>query len=180
MTDFNSNINNILEVKNLTKNFKEFSLNNISFSLEKGYIMGLIGPNGSGKTTLIKILMGLMKADSGEVLIFNLDNNDKKAIHVLGSIGSEVIAYTRLFKSGDYFDTASIGRVVVNPKFRRLALGKQLMQKSISALKDLFKEDTITISAQCYLIEFYKSLGFLAVGDEYLEDNIPHVKMIRG
>lgn len=110
----------------------------------------------------------------------DLDNNDKKAIHVLGSIGSEVIAYTRLFKSGDYFDTASIGRVVVNPKFRRLALGKQLMQKSISALKDLFKEDTITISAQCYLIEFYKSLGFLAVGDEYLEDNIPHVKMIRG
>ena len=69
---------NILQVKNLNKTFKEFKLQNINFSLEKGYIMGLIGPNGSGKTTLIKILMGLMKSDSGDISIFGLDKNDKK------------------------------------------------------------------------------------------------------
>ncbi len=109
----------------------------------------------------------------------DLDNQDKKAIHVLGIIVNEVVAYARLFKSGDYFDTASIGRVVVDAKYRKLAIGRQLMQCSIAEVKNLFDEDIITISAQCYLIDFYESLGFQAVGEEYLEDNIPHIKMIR-
>ena len=60
----------MLEIKNLTKEFKSFKLDDISFNLEQGYIMGLIGPNGSGKSTIIKLIMNLLKKDSGEINIF--------------------------------------------------------------------------------------------------------------
>ena len=50
----------MLRVENLSKKFDNFELNNISFNLEEGFIMGLMGPNGSGKTTLIKLIMGLL------------------------------------------------------------------------------------------------------------------------
>lgn len=65
---------NILEVKNLRKDFKDFSLNDITFSMPKGFIMGFIGPNGSGKSTTIKLIMNLLKKDSGEINVFGLDN----------------------------------------------------------------------------------------------------------
>lgn len=109
----------------------------------------------------------------------DLDNKDQKAIHILGCKDDEVIAYSRIFRSGDYFDTASVGRVVVAQNFRKTKLGFRLMQKSIQEIKLRFKEDFITISAQCYLTEFYKSLGFIPVGESYLEDNIPHIRMVR-
>lgn len=67
-------MDNILEVKNLRKDFKDFSLNDITFSMPKGFIMGFIGPNGSGKSTTIKLIMNLLKKDSGEINVFGLDN----------------------------------------------------------------------------------------------------------
>ncbi|SET52051.1 ABC-2 type transport system ATP-binding protein [Natronincola peptidivorans] len=71
----------ILELENVTKEYKNFKLDNISFSLEKGYIMGLVGPNGSGKTTTIKLIMNLLSKNSGEIKVFGLDNSlDEKAI----------------------------------------------------------------------------------------------------
>lgn len=65
---------NFLEVSNLSKRFKSFELKDISFTLPKGYIMGLIGPNGSGKTTTIKLILNMMKRESGEIKIMGLDN----------------------------------------------------------------------------------------------------------
>jgi ABC-2 type transport system ATP-binding protein len=65
---------NILSVKNLSKSYKGFTLNNISFNVPKGYIMGLIGPNGAGKSTTIKLIMNLVKRNSGSINIFGLDN----------------------------------------------------------------------------------------------------------
>lgn len=64
----------ILEVKKLTKKYKDFKLNNISLKLDRGYIMGFIGPNGAGKSTTIKLVMNLLKRDSGEIKVFGLDN----------------------------------------------------------------------------------------------------------
>lgn len=54
-------MNKILEVKNLKKEYKDFSVENISFQLDRGYIMGFIGPNGAGKSTTIKLIMNLIK-----------------------------------------------------------------------------------------------------------------------
>lgn len=68
--------NKIMEIKNLTKEYEDFKLDNISFSLDKGYIMGFIGENGAGKTTTIKLIMNLLKRDEGEIKIFGKDNID--------------------------------------------------------------------------------------------------------
>ncbi|MCH3963114.1 MAG: ABC transporter ATP-binding protein [Clostridium sp.] len=67
-------MNNILEIKNLSKTYGGFILDNISFNLPRGYIMGLIGPNGAGKSTTIKLIMNLVKKNSGSIKVFNMDN----------------------------------------------------------------------------------------------------------
>jgi len=67
-------MDNILEVNNLSKKFKGFHLENVSFSIPCGYIMGFIGPNGAGKTTTIKLIMNLVKKDGGEIRVFGRDH----------------------------------------------------------------------------------------------------------
>jgi len=64
----------ILEIKNISKKFKDFELKDISFELKKGYVMGFIGPNGSGKTTIIKLILNLLNKNSGEIKVFGKDN----------------------------------------------------------------------------------------------------------
>jgi len=79
-----------LEINNLTKIYKSRrqkpvkALNNFSLELKSGEVFGLIGPNGAGKTTLIKIILGMTKADSGEVKIFNTDFNQTKIKEKIG------------------------------------------------------------------------------------------------
>ena len=109
----------------------------------------------------------------------DVDDKDQKALHVIGYKNNNIIAYTRVFKPGDYFLEASIGRVVVKQSERKYNYGHQIVKASIKAIKDNFKETTIKISAQTYLIKFYNSLGFKKIGKEYLEDNIPHIAMIK-
>lgn len=65
---------NILDINNLDKDYKEFSLKDISFNIPKGTIMGLIGENGAGKTTTIKLILNLIKSSGGNIEIFGLDN----------------------------------------------------------------------------------------------------------
>jgi ABC-2 type transport system ATP-binding protein len=65
---------NILEIKSLKKEYDGFTLEDVSFELPYGYIMGLIGPNGAGKTTIIKLIMNLLRKTSGEIRVFGKDN----------------------------------------------------------------------------------------------------------
>ena len=64
----------ILELQDVSKSFKDFSLEDISFTLKPGYIMGLIGSNGAGKSTTIKLILNLMKKDKGSIKVFGLDH----------------------------------------------------------------------------------------------------------
>lgn len=109
----------------------------------------------------------------------DVDNKDQKALHVIGVKEGEVVAYTRVFKPGDYFDNVSIGRVVVSQDQRKYGLGKQIMLASLSAVDEKFPNKPIEISAQSYLLKFYSDLGFSAFGEEYLEDGIPHTRMLK-
>ena len=108
----------------------------------------------------------------------DIDGKDQNALHVLGYINKKLVAYTRLFKPGDYFELASIGRVVVKENMRQYKYGYNIMKASIDAIKTHYNQTKIKISAQCYLKRFYNNLGFFEVGEEYLEDGIPHVGMI--
>ena len=109
----------------------------------------------------------------------DIDGNDQKALHILGTIENKIIAYTRCFRPGDYFKEASIGRVVVKESQRKFKRGNQIMNNSIKVINDHYKTKIIKISAQCYLNKFYTNLQFKSIGEKYLEDGIPHVTMVR-
>ena len=109
----------------------------------------------------------------------DIDVKDKKALHVIGKKDNTIIAYSRIFKPGDYFKDASIGRVVVAENFRHLKYGHQLMVASIKAVETSFSSKKIKISAQKHLENFYNNLGFITSGEPYLEDGIPHIAMIK-
>lgn len=109
----------------------------------------------------------------------DVDGKDQKALHVLGYKNDQLVAYTRIFKAGYYFAEASIGRVVVRANTRKFKYGYAIMNASIEAIKTNFRDTKIRISAQTYLKRFYNELEFYEVGEEYLEDGIPHINMIR-
>ena len=111
-----------------------------------------------------------------------LDGKDFKALHFFAVADDnplQIIAYTRLFQPGDYYQNAAIGRVVVHPDFRHKNIGDELIIKSIEQIENQFKTRTIKIGAQTYLQKFYEKHGFIKVGEDYVEDGIPHIHMIR-
>ena len=79
-------MSNILEAKNLAKNYETFSLRDVSFEIPRGYIMGFIGPNGAGKTTTIKSILNMISPNSGTVKLFG-DATPDNPIHVNEQIG---------------------------------------------------------------------------------------------
>lgn len=110
----------------------------------------------------------------------DIDGKDSKAIHVMGFKGDELVAYTRCFKPGYYFEEASIGRVVVNSKYRKYGFGHDIIKASMDLIENKFHTKNIKLSAQTYLTRFYESHGFVQFGEGYLEDGIPHIAMIKG
>lgn len=109
----------------------------------------------------------------------DVDNKDQKALHIMGYEDGILVAYTRVFNAGYYFDHPSIGRVVVSENARGKAFGHDILRASIETVETKFGKQPIEISAQTYLEKFYNDHKFRAVGDKYLEDGIPHVRMIR-
>ncbi|MEN8138557.1 MAG: GNAT family N-acetyltransferase [Bacteroidota bacterium] len=106
------------------------------------------------------------------------DNNDQKAWHLLLFEGKNLAAYLRILPPNVTYEYPSIGRVVVDVKYRSLNLGRKIMEEAINFLKEKYPKQPIKIGAQVYLNKFYQSLGFINNSEEYLEDGIPHVDMI--
>ena len=105
----------------------------------------------------------------------DIDGKDIKSIHIIGKIKEEIIAYSRLMNLSN--DFCSIGRVLVKKSSRKNGFGTKLMKKTIAEARKEFNKKKIKISAQKYLKEFYKNLGFKHTGKSYLEDGIPHIEM---
>lgn len=89
---------NCLEIKNVSKIYEGFKLNNISLNIPKGCIMGLIGENGAGKSTLMKLVLNLISKNEGTINIFGLDNikDDKKIKEKIGVVLDESFFYEGL------------------------------------------------------------------------------------
>jgi ABC-2 type transport system ATP-binding protein len=88
-----------IEIKNLTKRFGHFTaVNNISFDIKQGEILGFLGPNGAGKTTTIKMINGLLKKTSGEILIKGkeADKNRKELKKIMGYMSQKFSLYPLL------------------------------------------------------------------------------------
>jgi ElaA protein len=111
-----------------------------------------------------------------ECIYQDVDGKDEKADHVLLIINNQLVGYTRVFNENIYFKEASFGRAVVKKNYRGEGYGHLLVEKSLEHLKTN-KQSPIKISAQSHLKEFYSSHGFVAKGEEYMEDGIPHTAM---
>lgn len=109
------------------------------------------------------------------------DGKDQASWHLQGRDATgQLVCYTRLLPRGvAYADYPSIGRVVSAPVARGTGAGRALMAESIARCRQLFGDQPIKIGAQTYLLKFYTSFGFRSTGEEYLEDGIPHTKMVR-
>ncbi len=108
------------------------------------------------------------------------DGKDQASWHFQGrDEAGKLLCYTRLLPLGlAYPDYPSIGRVVSSPAARGTGIGKLLMTESIKQCRDLFGPMAIKIGAQSYLLQFYAGFGFRSTGEEYMEDGIPHTKMV--
>lgn len=108
-----------------------------------------------------------------------LDGKDALALHLRLLDGGVVIAAARLFAPDELNGEARIGRVVVAPTHRGKRLGEAVMSEALTVCETRFPGHPIALAAQSHLQKFYLSFGFEVVSDEYLEDDIPHVDMLR-
>lgn len=109
------------------------------------------------------------------------DGVDRQSWHLLGrDTRGALVSYLRVVDPGVKYDEPSIGRVITAPETRGGGSGRALMTEGVAGCERLWPGRAIRISAQAHLERFYGSLGFVRVGAGYLEDQIPHVEMLRG
>ena len=106
-----------------------------------------------------------------------LDDLDQDAIHVWMEDEDGIEAYLRVMDRGVRSEHVSIGRVIAVK--RRRGIGTQVLSEGIRAAKEFFAADQIYLEAQTYAKSFYEQSGFRQVSEAFLEDGIPHIKMIR-
>lgn len=110
----------------------------------------------------------------------DVDGKDRRSLHLWARNADDVVlAYARITAPGVRFPEPSIGRVITTESGRGQGLGRELMVRAIEAIDAHYPDQPIRISAQQYLERFYSSLGFETVSEPYLEDNIPHLEMLR-
>lgn len=109
----------------------------------------------------------------------DVDGADPASWHLLGREDGALLAYCRLVPPGIKFAEASIGRVLTTEAGRRQGLGRVLMAEAVRRAQALWPGQPLRIGAQVYLERFYGEFGFVRASDEYDEDGIPHIEMVR-
>jgi ElaA protein len=110
----------------------------------------------------------------------DLDGIDRQSWHLLARDEAGVLqAYLRVVDPGVKYPEPSLGRVITSAETRGTGLGRRLVAEGVARCAHAWPGQGIRISAQAHLARFYGEFGFVAVGEPYLEDNIPHVEMAR-
>jgi len=107
------------------------------------------------------------------------DDKDQKCYHLLMYSHGELVGYSRLVPAGLSYAEMAIGRVITSASGRGKGLGRVLMELSIDYCEKFFGKGAIRLGAQTYAMGFYASLGFVADGEVYDEDGIPHIEMVK-
>lgn len=108
------------------------------------------------------------------------DGVDRHSHHLLGrDVAGALQAYLRVVAPGVKYAEPSIGRVITAPTARGTGAGRVLVAEGLRRLAQAWPGQAVRISAQAHLQRFYGGFGFAAVGDEYMEDDIPHIEMLR-
>ncbi len=108
------------------------------------------------------------------------DGLDPECLHLsLNNDCGELLAYARLLPPGVQGQEPAIGRVLVARQYRRQGLGRALMLRALDELAQRYPGQAVQVAAQLYLHDFYRSLGFAAIGEPFDEDGIPHLRMCR-
>ncbi len=136
-------MSNAIEIQGLTKEYDKFTLKDISFSLPQGYIMGLIGPNGAGKTTTIKLMLNMLKKNSGSIKILGMDSiNDQNKIKedmgavfdsnyfvqdwTVRQVDKSVGIFYKAWDSGKFREMTDRFGLDLNKKIKELSRGMQM------------------------------------------------------
>lgn len=108
----------------------------------------------------------------------DIDFKDKNSYHLFAQEEGKIVAYLRILEKGISYEEISIGRVLITKDYRGKGISREMMLKAIDFIENNLNENKIKISAQAYLTNFYKSVGFIEVSEVYLEDDIPHIDMV--
>ncbi|WP_302487581.1 GNAT family N-acetyltransferase [uncultured Ruminococcus sp.] len=106
------------------------------------------------------------------------DGKDKVSMHLMLEDDGKIIGCARILPPKVSYDEPSIGRIVLDKSYRGTGLGREIVQKCIDFIHNIMKIREIRISGQAYLLDFYKSFGFVVTKGPYLEDKIPHYQML--
>lgn len=109
----------------------------------------------------------------------DIDHKDPLSHHLMAwDSQQQLAAYLRIVPPGLSFAEASLGRVLSSASWRGSGIGRELLMRGITALREIYPQAAIRIGAQAYLEKFYGSFGFVQVSELYLEDDIPHIDML--
>lgn len=106
------------------------------------------------------------------------DGKDKFSMHLMLEDDGKIIGCARILPPKVLYDEPSIGRIALDKSYRGTGLGREIVQKCIDFIHNIMKIREIRISGQAYLLDFYKSFGFVVTKGPYLEDKIPHYQML--
>ncbi len=99
--------------------------------------------------------------------------------HLMAWEDNELVAYLRLLDPESQGGDVVIGRVIVSQAARGTGLGHQMLEEALERIEDIWPQTPIFLSAQAHLQKYYGRYGFVVAGEEYLEDDIPHIGMRR-
>lgn len=117
--------------------------------------------------------------DEQRICCADTDQHDLHAWHLTAWHEGKLAAYLRILDPGEKYPEPAIGRVLTTHAYRRIGLGKRLMHIAIDHCTKLYPTQAIRISAQAHLETFYTRLGFITLGEQYLEEGVPHYAMLR-
>jgi ElaA protein len=114
-----------------------------------------------------------------QCIFLDMDDKDQQSRHLQGRLNDELVACCRILPPGLAYEEPSIGRVVGSPRYRGKGAGIALMENAIQETMRLYGTLPIKIGAQLYLKRFYENLVFGQCSETYMEDDIPHIKVMR-